>query len=151
MRLRRGLPCAVLAACLTGCGGVDAGVRIEGPAATTIPWTGPVFVTDSFGRAWQRPKQVVATRNVSLDKLKWRAWGPSRVLGTGVAEDFNCMSGCPEGDSNPPTYRVDVVLSKPVRRGDVAFYSHLTLTPVHPPAPFWATGSDDTDLEVPDA
>ncbi|MDX2528420.1 hypothetical protein ACSCB1_40500 [Streptomyces europaeiscabiei] len=151
MRLRRLVPRALLAACLTGCGGVDGGVHVEGPAATKIPWTGPVYMTDSFGRAWQRPVEVLPTRRVSLDEVTWRVWGSSRALATGVATDFTCVSGCPDGDDTPPSYRVEVVLSNPVRRGDVAFYSHMTLTPVHPPAPFWASGSDDTDLDVPDA
>ncbi|GHE39829.1 hypothetical protein [Streptomyces capitiformicae] len=153
MRLRRLVPCAVLAAsltvCLTGCGGVDGGVRVEGKAATTIPWTGPVYMTDWYGRAWQRPTEVEATMRVSLDKLTWRDWGSSRARATGTSTDVTCLSGCPDG--NPRSYRVNVVLSDPVRRGDVAFYSRMTLTPVHPPAPFWVKGSDDMDLGVPDA
>lgn len=155
MRLRRLVPCAVLAAgltvCLTGCGGVDGGVHVEGPAATTIPWTGPVYMTDWYGRAWQRPKEVAATLRVDLGQLTWRDWGSSRARATGVLTDVTCLSGCPDGNDKPPSYRVKVVLSDPVRRGSVAFYSHITLTPVHPPAPFWAKGSDDMDLGVPDA
>jgi hypothetical protein len=151
MRLRRCVLFAVLAACLTGCGGVDGGVRVEGKAATTIPWTGPVYVTDYYGRAWQRPEVFNTSRYVDLDQLRWRDWGSSRAHATGVATDNACVSGCPDGDDNPPSSRVKVVLSDPVRRGEVAFYSHMTLTPVHSPAPFWAEGLDDTDLDVPDA
>jgi hypothetical protein len=108
-------------------------------------------MTDWFGRAWQRPVEVSATRRVSLDNLRWRDWGSPRARATGVATDVTCLSGCPDGNDKPPSYRVDVVLSDPVRRGDVAFYSHAALTPVHPPAPFWTEGSDSTDLDVPDA
>ncbi|WP_405671267.1 hypothetical protein [Streptomyces sp. NBC_01530] len=151
MRPHRLVWCAVLAACLTGCGGVDAGVRVEGPAATTVPWTGPVYMTDWFGRAWQRPEEFDPTMRVSVSRLKWRNWGSPRALATGVATDITCVSGCPDGNTDPPSYRVEVVLSGLVRRGDVSFYSHATLTPVHPPAPFWAQGSDSTALDVPDA
>jgi hypothetical protein len=151
MRLRRGVPCVVLAACLTGCAGVDGGVHVEGPAMTTIPWTGPVYITDWYGRAWQRPEEIDPTLRLSLRRLTWRDWGSSRARATGVATDETCVSGCPDGNENPPRYRVDVVLSDPVRRGDVSFYSHARLTPVHPPAPFWSQGIDDTDLGVPDA
>ncbi|MDC0769634.1 hypothetical protein [Streptomyces sp. HD] len=152
MRLRRLVPCAVLAACLTGCGGVDGGVHVEGPAATTIPWTGPVYMTNYYGRPWQRPKEIeVAYGRVRLHKLTWRDWGSPRARATGVATDSSCMSGCPDGTDNLPTYRADVVLSGLVRRGDVAFYSHMTLAPVQPPAPSWAKYTANTDLEVPDA
>ncbi|WDV56155.1 hypothetical protein PV963_40395 [Streptomyces coeruleorubidus] len=151
MRLRRLMPCAVLAACLTGCGGVDGGVRAEGPAATTIPWTGPVYMADWYGRAWQRPEEVSATLRLSLSELRWQDWGSPRARATGVATDDTCLSGCPDGNENPPNYQVKIVLSDPVRRGDVAFYSQATLTPVHPPAPFWAEGHDSIDLDVPDA
>ncbi len=150
MRLRRRVLFTVLAVCLTGCGGVDGGVHVEGPAATTIPWTGPVYVTDVYGRSWQRPPEATPTGRVSLSKLKWRDWGSPRARATGVARDDTCLSGTPDCFDNPPTYQVKVVLSDLVRRGSVAFYSHMTLTPVHPPAPFWAKGSDDTDLDVPD-
>jgi hypothetical protein len=155
MRLLRLVPCAVpavcLAVCLTGCGGVDGGVRVEGAAATTIPWTGPVYMTDWYGRAWQRPKEVYATWRVSLTKLTWRDWGSPRARATGVATDDTCLSGCPDGDDHPPSFQVKVVFSGLVRRGNAAFYSHAALTPVHPPAPFWIEGNDSTDLDVPDA
>ncbi|WP_217210792.1 hypothetical protein [Streptomyces sp. AC550_RSS872] len=151
MRLRRCVLFAVLAVCLTGCGGVDGGVRVEGPAVTKVPWTGPVFVTNWNGRPWQRPKQIEG-QFVLLSKLTWRDWGSPRARATGVAMDSTCLSGCPDGfDKPPPSYRVNVVLSDPVRRGNVAFYRHMTLTPVHPPAPSWAKASADTDLDVPDA
>ncbi|NUP02230.1 MAG: hypothetical protein HOW59_30340 [Nonomuraea sp.] len=139
----------MLAAVLTGCGGLDGGVRVEGPAATTIPWSGPVYMTDFYGRAWQRPKEVSATGRVSLDRLTWRDWGSSHARATGRATDVTCLSGCPDGDA--PSYQVEVVLSGLVRRGDVAFYSHASLTAVHPPAPFWAEGYESTELDVPDA
>lgn len=157
MRLRRFVPCVmssvmpsvVLAACLAGCGGVDGGVRVEGPAVTSIPWTGPVYITDWYGRAWQHPGEVAPTARIDLDRLTWRDWGSPRARATGEATDTTCLSGCPDGD--PPSYRVKVVVSGLVKRGDVAFYRHLTLTPVRPPAPFWTEGHDSTDLDVPDA
>jgi hypothetical protein len=151
MRLRRLVPCAVLAICLTGCGGVDGGVHVEGPAATTIPWTGPVYISDWFGRAWEHPTQVVLTGRITLDKLTWRGWGSPRARATGVARNEDCLSGCPGGNDTPPSYRVHVVLSDLVRRGSVSYYSHMTLTPVHPPAPSWAKGFVDTYLIVPGA
>ncbi|MDC0773202.1 hypothetical protein [Streptomyces sp. HD] len=58
MRIGRSLPCAMLAAALTGCGGPDGGVRVEGPAASTIPWSGPAYMTDWYGRAWQRQRRA---------------------------------------------------------------------------------------------
>ncbi|MGW6906018.1 hypothetical protein [Streptomyces sp. NPDC054940] len=151
MRLRHSVPWVVLAACLAGCGGVDGGVRVEGRAVTAIPWSGPVYMTDSYGRAWQRPGEVSPSPSgrVYLDELAWQDWGSGRARGTGVAVDTTCLSGCPDGD--PPRIRVKIVLSDLARRGNVAYYRHLTLTPVRPPAPFWMEGYGRTDLDVPDA
>ncbi|WP_405870823.1 hypothetical protein [Streptomyces sp. NBC_00005] len=143
------VPSVVLAACLTGCGGPDTGVRVEGRAATEIPWTGPAYMTDWYGRAWQRPRTIDPTQRIGLDRLTWRDWGSPRARATGVASDTTCLSGCPRGVT--PSYRVKVVLSGLVERGDVAYYRHQTLVPLHRPAPFWAEGNDDTDLDVPDA
>ncbi|OUD00189.1 hypothetical protein [Streptomyces swartbergensis] len=149
MRLRRGALCAVLAACLTGCGGVDGGVRVEGPAVTSVPWTGPAYLTDWYGRAWQRPSEISPTRSIDLRRLTWRDWGSPRARATGVVVDTNCMAGCRD---DPASYRARVVLSGLVKRGNVAFYSQMSLTPVHPPAPFWAEGyGESTYLDVPDA
>ncbi|MEU6371634.1 hypothetical protein [Streptomyces sp. NPDC046909] len=147
--VRRAVPTVCVTVCLAGCGGVDGGVRVEGPAVTSVPWSGPVYMTDWYGRAWQRPRSVDPTGRVSLGRLTWRDWGSSRARATGVATDTTCLSGCPDGD--PPNFRVEVVLSGLVERGNVAFYGHLTLTPVHPPAPFWSEGYRSTDLDVPDA
>ncbi|MCD9879744.1 hypothetical protein [Streptomyces guryensis] len=150
MRLRRHLlPCVALVACLAGCGAVDGGVQVEGPPVTPKPWSGPVYMTDWFGRSWLHPKEVAPTGRIYLDRLTWRDWGSARPRATGVASDTTCLSGCPNGD--PPSYRVKVVLSGLVKRGDVAYYSHVRLIPLHPPAPFWAYGQDSADLEVPDA
>ncbi|MFE7278585.1 hypothetical protein [Streptomyces sp. NPDC057623] len=149
MRLRRSALCLALAACLAGCGAVDGSVHVEGPAMTSIPWAGPVYMTDWYGRAWQHPKEVAPLGRVDLDRLTWRDWGKARAWATGRASDTTCLSGCPDGDR--PDYRVKVVLSGLVRRGDVSYYSHMSLTPVNPPAPFWAEGYDSADLDVPDA
>lgn len=146
MRLRRFVPCFVLAACLTGCGGLDTGVRVEGSAPTAIPWSGPVYVEDQYGRAWQRPETIDLTELIALDHLTWRDWGASRTLATGEAI---CGADC--SDNRPRTYRVQVVLSGRVRRASVAYYGEVTITPVHPPAPGWATGFDSTEnLDLPD-
>ncbi|GAA3773724.1 hypothetical protein ACFS5L_29260 [Streptomyces phyllanthi] len=151
MRLRRLAPLAALAVCLTGCGGVDTGVQVEGKAVTEVPWTGPVYMTDFYGRSWRRPKEVSPTGRISLDKLTWRDWGKSRARATGEATDLTCLSGCPDGVDDPPSLRVEVVLSGLVRRGDVSYYSNVAITPVRPPAPFWMTGYESTELDVPDA
>lgn len=152
MRLGRSVPrlapVVCLTVCLTGCGAVDGGVRVEGAAVTSVPWTGPVYMTDWYGRAWQQPEQVEASLHLSLDGLKWRNWGSPRPSATGVATDTDCISGCADVD-HPPSYRVNVVLSALVRRGDVAYYSHASVTPRNPPAPFWAEGHESTELDVP--
>ena len=149
MRLRRFAPCVALAACLSGCGGLDTGIKVEGSPVTVAPWSGPVYITDYFGRAWQHPASVFPTGRISLDDLKWRDWGSSRPRATGLATDTTCLSGCPDGD--PPGYRVEVVLTGLAKRGDVAYYRHVRLTPLHPPAPFWAVGYERMELDVPDA
>ncbi|MFF7048206.1 hypothetical protein ACFY94_07585 [Streptomyces griseorubiginosus] len=151
MRLRRLAPCVFLTAFLTafptGCGGVNGGVRVEGPAPTSIPWSGPVYVEDLYGRAWQRPRTIELTELISLDRLTWRDWGASRPRATGEA---SCMAGCSAGQ--PRSYPVQVVLSDRVRRASVAYYSEATVTPVHPPAPLWATGFDRPEtLNLPDS
>ncbi|MCT9075159.1 hypothetical protein [Streptomyces fulvoviolaceus] len=146
MPSRRFLPCVVLAACLTGCGGPATGVRVEGPAATAIPWAGPAYVSDQYGRAWQRPTTIELTELVFLDRLTWRDWGAPRTVATGEA---SCGTSC--SDWRPRSYRVRVVLSGRVRRASVAYYGEVTVTPVHPPAPGWATGFDSAQsLNLPD-
>ncbi|MGA5143327.1 hypothetical protein [Streptomyces azureus] len=149
MRPRRFVPFAVLAVCLAGCGGVDGGVRVEGPAVTSVPWTGPVYVTDYYGRSWQRPSDISPTPDIDLQRLTWRDWGSPRARATGVVVDAGCGADCLDGEL--PGYRARVVLSDLVKRGSVAFYSQVTLTPVHPPAPSWAKGTESAYLDVPDA
>ncbi|WP_055527895.1 hypothetical protein [Streptomyces graminilatus] len=152
MRIRRlVLSCAVSAVFLTACGGVDGGVRVEGPAATRIPSTGPVYVTDWYGRAWQHPVEVDPTMRVTLTGLKWRDWGSPRARATGTVLDVTCLGGCTGSGNHPRRVPVKVVLSDLVRREGVSFYGHLNLVPVHPPLPYWLQGNDSTDLEVPDA
>ncbi|GHE08908.1 hypothetical protein [Streptomyces alanosinicus] len=146
MRLRCA-PFAVLAACLTGCGGPAGGVRVEGPALTAIPWSGPAYMTDWYGRAWQHPTEVDPVGRIVLSRLTWRDWGSPQARATGEATDETCLSGCPGG--HPPSFRVTVLLSDLVKRGGVAFYGHMRLIPLHPPAPSWTEGRDDTDLDVP--
>jgi len=148
MRFRQAGACAVLAVCLAACGRPDGGVRVEGPAVTTAEWTGPTYITDFFGRAWQRPQEVVLGNSLDLGGLRWKGWGTARPTATGVATDVNCMAGCP--NDKPASYRVEVVLGGLVRRGDVAYYGHASLKPLHPPAPFWAAGYDDVYLDVPE-
>ncbi|MER5452743.1 hypothetical protein ABT052_47945 [Streptomyces sp. NPDC002766] len=149
MRPYRTMLCAVLSVGLTACGAVDGGVRVEGQAPTAIPRSGPVYVEDHYGRAWQRPGTIVLTELILLDRMKWRGWGSSRAQGTGELSDPYCQSGCSDGDSHD--YQVQIVLSGQVRRGSVAYYGQATLTPVHPPAPDWAKGFGSTQLDVPDS
>jgi hypothetical protein len=151
MRFRRLAPCAVLTVVLTasstGCGSVNGGVRVEGPAPTAIPWSGPVYVADRYGRAWQRPRTIELSEYIFLDRLTWRDWGAPRLRAIGEA---SCNAGCSAGQ--PRSYRVQVVLSDRVRRASVAYYSEVTVTPVHPPAPGWATGFDRAgSLNLPDS
>ncbi|MHC5908663.1 hypothetical protein ACVNF4_33015 [Streptomyces sp. S6] len=148
MRFRQAGACTVLAVCLAACGRPDGGVRVEGPAVTAVQWTGPTYVTDLYGRAWQRPTDVSLGRSLDLGGLRWKGWGTARPTATGTATDVNCVAGCPGG--KPSSYRVEVVLGGLVRRGDVAYYGHASLKPLDPPEPFWAVGYDDMDLDVPD-
>lgn len=137
-----------LALLLSACGAPDGGIRVEGPAPSALPWSGPTYMTDWYGRSWQHPTTVYPTAHVGLDGLKWHGWGSARPTASGVASDSTCLSGCTGG--KVPSYRVKVVLSGLVRRGDVAYYSHAQLVPVHPPAPFWTLGNDAMDLDVPE-
>ncbi|MEU6254247.1 hypothetical protein [Streptomyces sp. NPDC047043] len=148
MRLPRAFVlCAVLVVCLSGCGGVQGGVRVEGPAATSIPWSGPVYVADSYGRAWQHPETISLAELVLLEGMKWRGWGSTRARGTG---EVPCQAAC-SGDE-PGSYRVEVTFSDRVRRGSVSYYSEVAIKPVDPPAPGWATGIDKMGtLDVPDS
>ncbi|MET8978295.1 hypothetical protein ABZX85_22035 [Streptomyces sp. NPDC004539] len=148
MRFRQAGACALLAVCLAACGRPDGGVRVEGPAVTAAPWTGPTYIGDVYGRAWQHPTEVAAGETVYLQGLRWQGWGTARPTSTGVAQDTGCTAGCADGKT--AEYRVRITLSGLVRRGDVAFYGHASLKPVTPPAPFWAVGFDDLVLDVPD-
>ncbi|MGJ5797252.1 hypothetical protein [Streptomyces griseorubiginosus] len=151
MRLRQLAPCALLTALLailpTGCGSVNGGVRVEGPAPTALPWSGPVYVADRYGRAWQHPETIDLTTLILLDGLTWRDWGAPRPRATGEA---SCKVGCTAGQAR--SYQIRVVLSDRVRRGSVAYYGEATITPVHPPAPTWATGfARKGSLNLPDS
>ncbi|MFJ9900619.1 hypothetical protein ACIQPR_45570 [Streptomyces sp. NPDC091280] len=136
---------------LAGCGMVDGGTRVEGPAPTAVPWTGPVYVDDARSIPRRRPDIVDLTEHTTLYGLKWRGWGTSRAVATGVVVDVACASGCPQGDADPPTHPVRLVLSGLVKREYAAYYDHAVLTPAHPPTPNWVLETGDLSLQVPAA
>lgn len=136
---------------LAGCGTVAGGTRVEGPAPTAIPWSGPVYVDDAGSVPRQHPAIVDLTERTSLYSLKWRGWGTSRAVATGVVVDVTCASGCPHGDADPPSYPVRLVLSGLVKREYSAYYHHAVLTADPPPAPDWVLEVGDLRLRVPEA
>ncbi|QNP74348.1 hypothetical protein IAG44_36085 [Streptomyces roseirectus] len=148
MRFWRVAACGVLAVGLAACGRPDGGVKVEGPAVASVQWSGPTYISDAYGRAWKRPEEIAVQNSVYLLDLRWTGWGTARPRATGIAQDTGCLAGCSDGKL--AEYRVVVVLSGLVRRGDVAFYGHAAITPEKPPAPFWAEGNEDTYLDVPD-
>lgn len=136
---------------LAGCGTGAGGARIEGPAPTAVPWTGPVYVSDSRSIPRQRPDVMDLTEVTTLYGMKWRGWGTPRAVGTGAVVDFACISQCPHGKDNPPYYHVRLVLSRLVKREYAAYYSNAVLSPDRPPAPAWAMDVGDLRLRVPAA
>ncbi|MEV3971312.1 hypothetical protein AB0K68_24690 [Streptomyces sp. NPDC050698] len=149
MLRRRFALCVVLAACLTGCGAVDDGLRVEGPAPTGIAWRGPVYVEDWGAVPRQRPDLVSLTEYTTLDRLEWRGWGSPRATATGYVIGLGCLPLC--GDDGPLSYPVRVVLSGLVKRQYAAYYSHASVTAVRPPAPYWAEDVSSVTLRVPGA
>ncbi|MFD5258626.1 hypothetical protein ACFWM5_38150 [Streptomyces bobili] len=150
MALRRSALCASLAgllACLTGCGAPGGGARVEGPAPTGIPWTGPVYLLDWESKPHERPDLMDLTNYTTLDWMRWRDWGSPRATATGHVMDFSCGSDCPNGE--PRSYQVEIVLSGLVKRQYAAYYSHASVTPVHRPAPDWAEDVGSVPLRVP--
>lgn len=149
MRHGRSALCVVLAACLTGCGAVDDGLRAEGPAPTGIAWTGPVYVEDWRAQPRQRPDLVDLTEYTTLDRLEWRGWGSPRATATGFVIELDCLSAC--ADDGPLSYPVRVVLSGLVKRQYAGYYSHASVTAARPPAPDWAEDVSYVPLHVPGA
>lgn len=143
--------CVLLALSLAGCGTEAGGVRVEGRAPTAVPWSGPVYVSDARSIPRQRPDVVDLTESTTLYGLKWRGWGTSRAVGTGLVVDFACVSGCPHGESDPPSFPARLVLSSLVKREYAAYYAHAVLTSERPPAPAWAFDVGDVRLRVPKA
>ncbi|WP_416970931.1 hypothetical protein [Streptomyces sp. 4F14] len=147
MRFRQVGGCVVALLCLAACGRPDGGVKIEGPAVTAAQWSGPTYISDVYGRAWRHPTEI-AVESLYLVGLHWTGWGTARPTSTGIAQDSVCNAGCDDGKT--AQYRVKIVLDGLTRRGDVAYYGHAAITPLKPPAPFWAEGNDDMTLDVPD-
>jgi hypothetical protein len=143
--------CVLLAMSLAGCGTVAGGTWVEGPAPTAIPWSGPVYVDDARSIPRQRPDVVDLSEFTTLYGLKWSGWGTSRAVATGWVVDFACLSDCPQGAYDPPSYPVRLVLDGLVRRQYAAYYGHAVLTPDHPPAPAWALDVGEVRLRVPKA
>ncbi|QNP71200.1 hypothetical protein IAG44_18320 [Streptomyces roseirectus] len=139
----------LLALALTGCGGLPGGARVEGPAPSAIPWSGPVYIDDARSIPRQSPDVVDLTDVTTLYGLKWHGWGTPRAVATGLVVDFACVSGCPHGDS--PSFPAGLVLTGLVKREYAAYYSHAVLTPDHPPAPGWALDVGPVRLRVPKA
>lgn len=149
MRQGKSALSALLATCLVGCGTAAGGVRVEGHAPTTMPWSGPVYMNDAGSVPRQHPDLVDLTVNTTLDRLVWLGWGPSRAEPDGIAVDFACVSGCPGDDLL--SYPVHLVLDGLVRRQYAAYYGHAVLTPEGEPAPYWALDVGDVSLRVPKA
>jgi len=151
MTLRRSALCASLAAGLlvglTGCGTADERLRVEGPAATRIPWTGPVYVLDWRSLPRQRPDLMDLTEITVLDRVKWHGWGSPRATATGTVIDLPCVSGCPHDAL--PSYPVTIVFSGLVKRQYAAYYGHAAVTPVHRPVPEWAEDVSSVSLHIP--
>ncbi|MET9970201.1 hypothetical protein ABZZ80_30870 [Streptomyces sp. NPDC006356] len=142
--------CVLLVMSMAGCGTAGGGgTRVEGPAPTAIPWSGPVYVDDARSIPRQHPDVMDLTESTTLYGLKWRGWGTSRAVATGLVVDFACLSNCPHGD--PPTFPVSLVLSGLVKRQYAAYYGHAELIPDRPPAPAWALDVGDIRLRVPKA
>ncbi|WP_329222786.1 hypothetical protein OG352_36495 [Streptomyces sp. NBC_01485] len=140
---------ACLLACLTGCGaaGGGSGIRVEGPAPSRIPWSGPVYVLDWKSLAWQHPDGLDLTGHTVLWGVKWQNWGSPRATGTGSVLDLPCRSGCPHGDY--PDYAVTIVFEGLVKRQYAAYYSRASVTPVGAAAPHWAEDVSSVRLHVP--
>ncbi|MEV0742123.1 hypothetical protein AB0I51_40715 [Streptomyces sp. NPDC050549] len=138
---------ACLLACVAGCGTPYGGARVEGPAPTRVPWTGPVYVLNWESEPNERPDLMDLTKYTMLDWMRWHGWGSPRATATGYVMDYACVSGCPHED--PPSYRIRIVLSGLVKRQYAAYYSHAAVTPVHRPAPDWAEDVSSVPLRVP--
>lgn len=154
MRYGGGARCLLLAMSflgLAGCGTGAGGAHVEGPAPTAVRWTGPVYVDDARSISRQHPDVMDLTDVTTLYGMKWRGWGTPRAVGTGLVVDFACVSLCPHGNDNPPSYPVRLVLSGLVKREYAAYYSHAVLSPDPPPAPHWARDVGDLRLRVPAA
>lgn len=150
MAFRRAAWCAslaVLMAGLSGCAGSEDGIRVEGPAPTRVPWSGPVYVLSWESHPDERPYMLTLTDYTTLDWMRWRGWGSPRATATGYVMDFSCGSGCPHQE--PRSYAVEIVLSGLVKRQYAAYYSRAAVTPVHRPAPFWAEDVSRVPLRVP--
>ncbi|MGW6902882.1 hypothetical protein [Streptomyces sp. NPDC054940] len=145
------LVCVLLVMSLTGCGTAAGGTRVEGRAPTALPWTGPVYVDDARSIPRQRPDVVDLTEDTTLYGLTWRGWGTSRAEATGLVVDFACVSGCPDGEDDAPSFSAHLVLSGLVKRQYAAYYAHALLTADRPPAPGWAMDVGTVRLHVPKA
>ncbi|MEI5519705.1 hypothetical protein WB401_07710 [Streptomyces brasiliscabiei] len=141
----------LLAMSLAGCGTAVGGTRVEGPAPTAVPWSGPVYIDDARSVPRQHPDLMDLTEATTLYGLEWRGWGTSRAVATGLVIDFACVSGCLHGESNPPSFPAHLELSGLVKREYAAYYGHAVLTPDHSPAPVWALDIGDVRLRVPKA
>ena len=78
---------------------------------------------------------VDLTEATTLYGLTWRGWGTSRAVATGLVVDFACVSDCPHGEDDPPSFPAHLVLSGLVKREYAAYYRHAVLTPtahLHP-------------------
>ncbi|MES5824648.1 hypothetical protein [Streptomyces sp. RG80] len=150
MPLRRSALRASLAgllACLSGCAAPVGGTRVEGPAPTRIPWSGPVYVLSWESEPNERPYMMNLTDYTTLDWMQWRNWGSPRATATGYVMDFSCGAQCP--DQAPRSYPVSIIISGLVKRQYAAYYSHASVTPLHRPAPYWAEDTSSVPLRVP--
>ncbi|MGW1716381.1 hypothetical protein [Streptomyces sp. NPDC002156] len=137
----------VCLACLTGCGAADGGVRVEGPAPSRIPWSGPVYVLDWKSLAWQHPDVMDLTGRTVLYGVEWHGWGSPRATATATVVDFACAGGCPHHDYK--SFPVSIAVSGLVERQYAAYYSRASVTPVQRPAPGWAEDTSRVRLHVP--
>jgi hypothetical protein len=135
----------MLAGVLAGCAG-NGGVVSHGAAPTAIPWKGPVYLMDPEGRPRRQPDLFSLGAKSSFDRIAWKHWGSPQTVGTGWEIDLACLSGC-KGDE-PGGYPATITLTALVRRGNAAYYSHASVTPVGP-LPSWAENLHQVALSVP--
>lgn len=137
---------ALLLAGVTGCAAADGGVRVQGPAPSSIPWSGPVYALSWESQPLVHPELMDLTDYTVLDDMTWHGWGSPRATATGWVILLDCTSTCP---AEPPGYRVTIAFGGLAKRQYAAYYSWAAVLPAHGPAPAWAEDVRRVPLHVP--